>query len=486
MTLESRNNQNRYIGNGAAREFAFNFKVWNRGQLAVYVGDGASESEVSQSCSIEITDTGGTVTFPTAPASGVVIVLRRRMPYVQEDDYRNGTRFDSEEIEDRFDQDCAERQDLVREVDRAVKVPVTSSKTPEDFFADFLSAVDDVQAMRDLVYLWLQQIGTAPASGILNALDFGAARTGRSAGYQDARIAANTAAVQDAIDAAKAAGWSVWIPEGVLYRQSGIDDKGVLILDDAFGFRKTSRDYWWRPGVPGGGVMRVAHRGLSAVYPENTALAFAAAGELGFDGLETDVQWTADGYAVCMHDDTVDRTTDGSGPVAGKTLSQIRSLSAGSWLDAEYSTCLVPTLEEYLAVCRTYGCAPFIEIKTADNVTESKIASLVETVDEFGLSSKAVFLAFSWSYLGTIRKYSSEVGVCGLQQSAYSADNLQYLDWLGGRVYWGPRYDFATELAVSSMNKAGKGVYAWTVAGNTLLEARRNGCAGAGMNNFLK
>ena len=147
MTLESTINKNRYIGNGATTQFPFTFKIWKTDQILVYVGDGTTEQEVSAQCTIDITASGGTVTFSTAPASGTIIVLRRNMPYVQEDDYRNGTRFDSEEVEDRFDQDCAERQDLRLDVGRALKVPLTSSKTPEEYQQEFWDAYADNQSL---------------------------------------------------------------------------------------------------------------------------------------------------------------------------------------------------------------------------------------------------------------------------------------------------------------------------------------------------
>ena len=149
MTLESTINKNRYIGNGATTQFPFTFKIWKTDQILVYVGDGETEQEVSARCTIALTASGGTVTFPTAPAVGTVIVLRRNMPYIQEDDYRNGTRFDSEEVEDRFDQDCAERQDLRLDVDRALKVPLTSNKTPEEYQQEFWDAYADNQSLHD-------------------------------------------------------------------------------------------------------------------------------------------------------------------------------------------------------------------------------------------------------------------------------------------------------------------------------------------------
>ena len=143
MTLESRSNKNRYIGNGEATDFPFTFKVWKTDQVKVFVGDGNAENEVSGECIISITATGGTVSFPVAPSYGSIVVIRRSMPYIQEDDYRNGTRFDSEEVEDRFDQDCAERQDLRLDVDRSVKVPLTSALSPEEYEQEFWDAYAD-------------------------------------------------------------------------------------------------------------------------------------------------------------------------------------------------------------------------------------------------------------------------------------------------------------------------------------------------------
>lgn len=92
----------------------------------------------------------------------------------------------------------------------------------------------------------------------------------------------------------------------------------------------------------------IAHRGFSGMAPENTLVAFGQALELGCDAIECDVHCTADGHVVIMHDATVDRTTDGSGPIAGMTLAELKRLDAGSWKDAAYAGEPVPTLAEAL------------------------------------------------------------------------------------------------------------------------------------------
>ncbi len=91
----------------------------------------------------------------------------------------------------------------------------------------------------------------------------------------------------------------------------------------------------------------VAHRGLLLHAPENTLANFRACLELRI-GFEFDVEKSKDGQLVCIHDDTVDRTTNGNGAVAELTLEEIRVLDAGSWFDPKFAGEKVPTVEEVL------------------------------------------------------------------------------------------------------------------------------------------
>jgi glycerophosphoryl diester phosphodiesterase len=93
----------------------------------------------------------------------------------------------------------------------------------------------------------------------------------------------------------------------------------------------------------------VAHRGLLQHAPENTLANFRACLELRF-GFEFDVQRTKDGQLVCIHDDTVNRTTNGTGNVADLTLEKIRQLDAGGWFDSKFAGEKVPTVEEVLTL----------------------------------------------------------------------------------------------------------------------------------------
>jgi glycerophosphoryl diester phosphodiesterase len=117
-------------------------------------------------------------------------------------------------------------------------------------------------------------------------------------------------------------------------------------------------------------VIRIAHRGASFDYPENTMLAFQRALEMGVDYLEVDVQLTRDGEVVVMHDPRLDRTTNGTGFVHDYALTQIRDLDAGRGER-------VPTLGEVFQLARANNIRLCIEVKGADNYASAEIAAVV-------------------------------------------------------------------------------------------------------------
>lgn len=119
----------------------------------------------------------------------------------------------------------------------------------------------------------------------------------------------------------------------------------------------------------------IAHRGLDETYPENTLTAFKAALEKGM-AIEIDVRGTKDDELIVLHDETVDRTTDGEGRVDQMTLAEIKALDAGSWRGEEFAGERIPTLMETFDVVKEYGTAEtnlIIEMKTLDPGCISKI-----------------------------------------------------------------------------------------------------------------
>ena len=133
----------------------------------------------------------------------------------------------------------------------------------------------------------------------------------------------------------------------------------------------------------------IAHRGLDEVFPENTLIAFKAALEKGM-AVEIDVRGTSDEELVVLHDDTVDRTTDGTGTVAGMTLARLRELDAGSWFSPRFAGERVPTLAEAAALISERGRTEVtlvLEPKASYTGIETDICNLL---DQFGLMGQTV------------------------------------------------------------------------------------------------
>lgn len=107
----------------------------------------------------------------------------------------------------------------------------------------------------------------------------------------------------------------------------------------------------------------IGHRGAKAYAPENTLSSIHAAADIGCEWVEVDVKLTKDGVAIVFHDDDLDRTTSGSGPVAQTDWKTISELDAGSWFGESFLNERVPTLEQVLDVVQERGMGINIEIK---------------------------------------------------------------------------------------------------------------------------
>lgn len=131
------------------------------------------------------------------------------------------------------------------------------------------------------------------------------------------------------------------------------------------------------------------HRGWmgdTTNYPENSIPAFEKAAQMGVWMIETDIQETSDGYFVCMHDSTVDRTTDGTGTIASKTLEEVQALH----LIGGDGTLKVPTLEQYLRICKIYNIVCHIEIKSV-NDEKTSIPRIIKAVEAYGLLNQTSY-----------------------------------------------------------------------------------------------
>lgn len=159
----------------------------------------------------------------------------------------------------------------------------------------------------------------------------------------------------------------------------------------------------------------IAHRGLQLFGPENSIISFKAAAQRKMWAIETDFRITADGKVVCIHDKTLDRTTNGSGPVSEMTLAEIRNLRLlpvnGKTVVPEYdyemipdSDKLVPTMEEYLKICSESGCLAFIELKEDKGI----IGLMIKAIEEAGMQGRCVISSGKIELLERYRELGGE------------------------------------------------------------------------------
>ncbi|TGK11437.1 glycerophosphodiester phosphodiesterase [Leptospira fletcheri] len=156
----------------------------------------------------------------------------------------------------------------------------------------------------------------------------------------------------------------------------------------------------------------IAHRGYSGEYPENTMLAFRKAIEAGADWIELDVTLSLDRQIVVIHDDTLDRTTDLSGPVRDFTFDLIRTADAGSWKGRHFAKEPVPDLWSVWESVLKSDLGLNIEIKSSAYESEPKGKSIEHSLVDFANSksafSRTLFSSFCWDSLARIRELSFE------------------------------------------------------------------------------
>ena len=127
--------------------------------------------------------------------------------------------------------------------------------------------------------------------------------------------------------------------------------------------------------------MLIAHRGGSLEAPENTLASFRHAINVGVEYVELDVQMSKDGVLVVIHDETLDRTTNGSGSIGDYTYAELKKLDAGSHFAPEYRGETIPTLRDVLELCASAGVGVVLELKSPhlyEGLVEKTVALLAE------------------------------------------------------------------------------------------------------------
>lgn len=207
----------------------------------------------------------------------------------------------------------------------------------------------------------------------------------------------------------------------------------------------------------------IAHRGDSANAPENTLAAFRLAYKNDANGIELDVMLSADQQLVVIHDDTLDRTTNGHGQVGNMPLAALRGLDAGSWFKPEFKGEPIPLLDEVFA---ELGGKFLINVELKNYKTpKDKLPELVVAlVKKHGLSNLVLLSSFNARNLPRAKSLAPEIrtglltlpGLLGLPMRGllgrrFGADDLH------------PYYRDVSEKMVQSRHKLGQKVNVWTV-----------------------
>ena len=146
-----------------------------------------------------------------------------------------------------------------------------------------------------------------------------------------------------------------------------------------------------------------AHRGASQYAPENTLEAFRLAMEQGAEGIELDVHLSADGELVVIHDETLERTTNGTGLVKEHTLAQLQALRADNHMEG-FEAAHIPTLRQVLELVRPGDMQVNIELKTGILWYEGIEEKTLELVKELGMQDRVVYSSFNHYSIEEVRR----------------------------------------------------------------------------------
>jgi glycerophosphoryl diester phosphodiesterase len=192
----------------------------------------------------------------------------------------------------------------------------------------------------------------------------------------------------------------------------------------------------------------IGHRGASGHAPENTILSFRRALEFGAQMIELDIHETLDGRLVCIHDTTLDRTTNGSGEVNGFTYEELLDFNAG---EGEQ----IPLLEDVLKFA-SGNLQVNIELKVLE--VEKQVLDIVERYEMF---QDVIISSFSHDTLSTIRSMSERAPIAILVDKP-KEDLVSYaVDFRANAI--NPQYQFVTSEFVQDIHNAGLKIYPWTV-----------------------
>ncbi len=205
-------------------------------------------------------------------------------------------------------------------------------------------------------------------------------------------------------------------------------------------------------------MKKLAHRGYSYLYPENTMLAFQKAIERGFDGIETDVHLTKDGYLVLCHDETIDRTSNGKGYIKDLTLDELKQYSFSC--HSQYNE-KIPLLKDLLLLIKDKDILLNIELKTDVIHYQGIEKKVYDLVDQIGVQKQIIYSSFYLPSLLTLKEIDKNICVGYL----YSSSQKKKLEQtMNNHIYQiHPKYTLVNPKIMEYYYKHHLKVVVWTV-----------------------
>ena len=180
-------------------------------------------------------------------------------------------------------------------------------------------------------------------------------------------------------------------------------------------------------------MINFAHRGFKGQYPENTMLAFRKAIEAGADGIELDVHLTKDNELVIIHDEKLDRTSDGRGLVKDKTLAELKKLNL-SKLYPDFQIQEIPTLAEYFDFAKDVNITSNIELKNSIIDYQGIEKEVCRIMKDFGIGDQIIISSFNHDSLVRFKEIDKNIR-CGVLESSRLYKPWEYVRQLGIEYY---------------------------------------------------
>lgn len=210
-----------------------------------------------------------------------------------------------------------------------------------------------------------------------------------------------------------------------------------------------------------GTTRMVAHRGVSGLETENTCAAFVAAGNRSYVGIETDIHVTADGEFAVIHDDTALRVADADVVIEESTMAELQAIILKDKDGSKRRSDLrIPTVEEYISICKRYDKTPVLELK--NRFSDEDLRRLCDRIDALEYLDRVIFISFTYENLTALKTLRPD------QPAQFLTVPREDMEWLIGLlaenhididIQWGG----VNEAFMKQCKAAGLKVNCWTV-----------------------